>query len=69
METEKIEAVQNVVERVSSYQEGAEEGQVERELRSGLDEAGVTLEDDQITALANAIESDPASVDAATVLG
>lgn len=64
-----IEAVRNVVERVSSYQEGAPEGYVEKELRNGLDEAGVSLDDEQIEALADAIEADPSDVDVASVLG
>jgi hypothetical protein len=68
MEPEMIEAVKNVVERVSSYQESAPEGQVEKELRGGLDEAGISLDDAQVTALAEAIEADPAGVDVASVL-
>lgn len=63
-----VEAVKNVVERVSSYQEGAPEGYVEKELRSGLDEAGVDLDEAQITALAEAIEADPSDVDVEGVL-
>lgn len=68
MSHENIEAVQAVVDRVSSYQDGATQGTVEKELRSGLDEAGVTLDDAQITALASAIESEHGSVSAAEVL-
>jgi hypothetical protein len=68
MDNDKIEAVKNVVERVSSYQESAEEGQIEKELRSGLDEAGVSLEDAQISSLTAAIEADPAAVDVESVL-
>ncbi len=66
---EKNEAIQRVVDRVGAYQDGAPEGTVETELRKGLDEAGVTLEDDQIVALAEAIESADGDVDAASVLG
>lgn len=66
--TEKIEAVQGVVDRVSSYQDGAPEGTVESELRKGLDEAGVQLEDSEVVALAEAIEADGGEVQAATVL-
>ena len=66
---EKLEAVQNVVDRVGAYQDGAPEGTVETELRKGLDEAGVTLDDQHVTALAQAIESADGDVDAASVLG
>ncbi len=58
MSNEKTEAVQAVVDRVSSYQDGAPEGTVEKELRSGLEEAGVTLDDGDIAKLAQAIESE-----------
>ncbi len=68
MTNENTEAVQAVVDRVSSYQDGAPEGTVEQELRSGLDGAGVTLDDAQITALASAIESERGNVSAAEVL-
>lgn len=68
MTNENTEAVQAVVDRVSSYQDGAPEGTVEKELRSGLGEAGVTLDDAQITALASAIESEHGNVSAAEVL-
>lgn len=66
---EKLEAVQNVVDRVGAYQDGAPEGTVETELRKGLGEADVTLDDQHVTALAEAIESADGDVDAASVLG
>jgi hypothetical protein len=69
MENEELEAVQNVVDRVSSYQDGAPEGTVEQELRSGLGDAGISLEDDEIRSLASAIEEAPGEVKAADVLG
>lgn len=68
MTHENTEAVQAVVDRVSSYQDGAPEGTVEKELRSGLQEAGVTLDDADITKLATAIESEHGNVSAAEVL-
>lgn len=68
MTNENTEAVQAVVDRVSSYQDGAPEGTVEQELRSGLEEAGVTLDDGDITKLATAIESAHGNVSAAEVL-
>lgn len=69
MDNDKIAAVQAVVDRVGSYQEGATEGTVETELRSALAETDLDLTDDQVTKLADAIESEHGIVDAATVLG
>jgi len=66
---DEIEAVQVVVDRVSSYQDGAPEGTVEDELRTGLSEAGVEISDDDVTRLADAIEAEHGSVDAVSVLG
>ena len=66
---EELEALQAVVDRVSSYQDGAPEGTVEKELRSGLSEAGLELEDGQVTTLVEAIESDGGEVDVAALLG
>jgi len=65
----ELEAIQVVVDRVSSYQDGAPEGTVEHELRKGLGEAGVDLADDDIVKLASAIEDQHGSVDAASLLG
>ena len=48
MDSDKITAVQAVVDRVSSWQDGATEGTVDAELRKGLDEAGVSLSDDEV---------------------
>lgn len=69
MTDENIEAVQAVVDRVSSYQDGAPEGTVEEELRKGLQEAGASLDEGDITTLAAAIEEQNGTVDAARVLG
>ncbi len=66
---DEIETLQVVVDRVSSYQDGAPQGTVERELREGLTEAGVEIRDDDVTRLAAAIEEKHGSVDAGTVLG
>lgn len=68
-EASEIEAVQAVVDRVSSYQDGAPEGTVVEELRSGLSEAGVTLEASEVDQLADAIEAKAGEVSAAEVLG
>ena len=68
MSDERIEAVQAVVDRVSSYQDGAPEGTVEKELRAGLTEVGVEVSDAEVKQLAEAIESEHGSVSASVVL-
>ncbi|HWJ10420.1 MAG TPA: hypothetical protein VNS46_13665 [Nocardioides sp.] len=65
---ERIEAIQAVVDRVTSWQDGATEGTVAEELRRGADEVGVDLTDDEIRRLADAIEDEHAAVDAGAVL-
>jgi hypothetical protein len=65
----ELEAIQNAVDRVTSYQDGAPEGTVEAELRRALEEAEVRLEDDDVVKLAAAIEDEHGAVDAASVLG
>jgi hypothetical protein len=69
MSNDHLEAVQNVVDRVTSYQDGAPEGTVETELRAGFEEAGVDVEAADVTRLAEAIESANGAIDAAAVLG
>jgi hypothetical protein len=66
---EELEAIQNVVDRVSSYQDGATESTVERELGDGLAEAGLQVSDEDVARLAAAIEDEHGSVSAASVLG
>ncbi|MEV7429334.1 MULTISPECIES: hypothetical protein [unclassified Nocardioides] len=66
--SEKNEAVQIIVDRVSSWQDGATEGTVAEELRKGADEVGIELSDDDISKLADAIESRHGVVDAKSVL-
>lgn len=51
------QAAQAVVDRVTSYQESAPEGTVEKELRDGLTEAGVELPHADVRRLADAIEN------------
>lgn len=69
MQTEKIQAVQGVVDRVGSYQEGAPERTVEQELRDGFADAGLDLTDDEVTRLAAAIDDVDGIVDVGEVLG
>jgi hypothetical protein len=65
---DQLDALQFVVNRVGAYQDGAPEGTVETELRKGLKEADLSLDDAHVTALAEAIESADGTVDAASVL-
>jgi hypothetical protein len=67
--SEELEAIQAVVDRVTSWQDGAPEGTVERELRDGFSEAGVDVPDDEVSKLAEAIEAEHGAVRAADVLG
>jgi hypothetical protein len=69
MTDDKTETVQAVVDRVSSYQDGATEGTIADELRRGLDEAGVEIPDDQLQRLADAIEDANGEVFVSDVLG
>ncbi len=64
-----LEAIQNVVDRVTSWQDGATEGTVEAELRDGFSEAGVQVADDDVKKLADAIQDKHGAVSAAEVLG
>jgi hypothetical protein len=66
---EKMEAIQAVVDRVTSWQDGATEGTVESELRKGFGQAGVDVSDDDVTRLADAIEGEHGAVSAAEILG
>lgn len=68
MDNDKLEAVQAVVDRVTSWQDGATEGTVEDELRKGASEVGVDLSDDDVKKLADAIESRHGAVQASEVL-
>lgn len=67
--SEELEAVQAVVDRVTSWQDGATEGTVEDELRKGFDEAGVSVSDEERTKLADAIQNEHGAVSAKDVLG
>ncbi|MBU1803123.1 MAG: hypothetical protein KKA97_13015 [Actinobacteria bacterium] len=69
MSTERTEAVQAVVDRMTSYQDGAPEGTVEKELREALGETDVSLTDHEIEALATAIEDGEGKVSVAAVIG
>lgn len=70
MDNEHAQAVQAVVDRLTSYQGSATDSTVEKELREALTETDVELTDEQVTALADAIEKseDSGPVDAREVL-
>jgi hypothetical protein len=68
METERAESLQAVVDRVSSYQDGAPEGTVEQELRKGFAETGLDVTDDELATLVGAIEENPGHVPVAELL-
>lgn len=68
MSDEKNEAIQAVVDRVSSYQDGAPRGTVADELRDGFGEAGVDVSDADLTKLADAIEAKHGAVSVEDVL-
>lgn len=68
-EQDRITAIQAVVDRVTSWQDGATEGTVEDELRRGAGEVGVDLSEDEIRKLADVIEDEHGTVDAGQVLG
>jgi hypothetical protein len=61
-DTPELEAIQLVVDRVSSWQDGATEATVAEELRNGFDEAGVEVEPDEIEKLADAIQNEHGDV-------
>jgi hypothetical protein len=65
---ERVQAIQAVVDRVSSWQDGATEGTVEQELRDGFADAGVDVGDDEVRKLAEAIQGRHGAVSAQDVL-
>jgi hypothetical protein len=68
MTDEKMETIQAVVDRVTSWQDGATEGTVEQELRDGFAEAGVDVTDEDVKKLADAIQDEHGAVSAQEVL-
>ena len=68
-ESEQIEAIQNVVDRVAAYQDGATEVVVVEELRKGFDEVAVEVQPDDVTKIADAIEAEDDDVSGQELLG
>ena len=63
-----MEAIQAVVDRVTSWQDGAPEGTVEQELRDGFGAVGVDVSDEDVAKLADAIQDRHGAVSAQDVL-
>jgi hypothetical protein len=68
MSNEQMEAIQAVVDRVTSWQDGAPEGTVEQELRDGFGAVGVDVSDEDVAKLADAIQDRHGAVSAQDVL-
>jgi hypothetical protein len=66
---DQLKAIQNVVDRVAGYQDGAPASTVAEELRKGFAEAGVDVSDDQVDRLATAIDDADGDVSAEQILG
>jgi hypothetical protein len=63
-----LEAIQVVVDRVTSYQDGAPEGTVRQELSRGLADAGLHLHEADVDKLSAAIEAEHGAVSVSDVL-
>ena len=64
----KVAALQAVVDRLASWQDGATEKTLREELDEGLGEAGIDVTDDVRERIVEHIRSDAAHVDARTFL-
>ena len=65
----KVAALQGVVDRLASWQDGAEEKTLRQELDEGLAEAGIDVADDVRERIIEHLRQDAAHVDARTFLG
>jgi hypothetical protein len=64
----KVAALQAVVDRLASWQDGAEEKTLREELDEGLDEAGIDVPDDVRERIVEHLREDASHVDARTFL-
>ena len=64
----KVAALQGVVDRLASWQDGAEEKTLREELDAGLDEAGIDVDEDVRERIVAHIREDASHVDARTFL-
>ncbi|MDF9715659.1 hypothetical protein INN71_09595 [Nocardioides sp. ChNu-153] len=67
--SEQFEAIQVVVDRVTSWQDGATEGTVDTELHKGFEEVGIEVSEADRAKLADAIQDEHGEVDAQSILG
>ncbi|MCW2770615.1 MAG: hypothetical protein JWR27_2048 [Aeromicrobium sp.] len=67
--TAQHEAIQAVVDRVTSWQDGATEGTVADELAKGFTEAGIEVPQADQDALASAIQENHGEIHVGEVLG
>lgn len=64
----KVEALQAVVDRLASWQDGAEEKTLREELDEGLDEAGIDVDEDVRERIVTHIREDASHIDARSLL-
>lgn len=64
----KVAALQAVVDRLASWQDGADEKTVRKELDEGLDEAGIDVTDDVRERIVQHLQSDASHIDARAFL-
>lgn len=64
----KVEALQAVVDRLASWQDGAEEKTLRQELDEGLAESGIDIGDDVRERIVEHLRENPTHVDARTFL-
>lgn len=68
-EGDRAEVLQGVLDRLTSYQESAEEGTVEKELTAALSEVGLELTDAQVAQAVTTIEKGEGEGAASSILG
>ena len=67
-DSNQLQAIQAVVDRVSSYQDTAPDRTIDTELKDGFAESGVEVGDDDVAKLVAAIDADAGDVAASEVL-
>ena len=67
--SDESEAIQAVIDRVSSYQDGAPEGTVKRELGDGLAEAGLDVNAEDVAGSPRRSRMEHGKMNAGSVLG
>lgn len=64
----KVAALQGVVDRLASWQDGAEEKTLRQELDEGLDEAGIDVDEDVRERIVEHLRGDASHIDARAFL-